>query len=671
MKKVPSRLEKKWLEPLMLLPLLVLFMLFSALGLVPHKSVFIFSAFHILFLGCICLGFIFITPSLKNRDSSIPIESFLTLMPFLIATITLLAWCGQFINLIFLLLVGIGLMSAKRSNWYVPRIVNNFSALQILSFLVLSSSSLGLYFYITAMPMRPPAEGQIGLYYQDTLWTVGNVWNLINNEPFRDSRVHGYTLIYHLGQAAYHQMCHFFTNIHPFFLQNFLAAGLNLYLICGFSILGSTILIRDNRFVGPVFILLLFFSPITNGYLGGYFGHIFFEQISFFFSLLLLVPFLFLLVSDNDNDYTHQAVYLIVVSLALSTAKATFLAVAPPLVVLKFVLDYLTHKDRKTFFYSLCALSIGTILIKFSMFPSDGARLKYRIIIADYLSSGDYYGLFITNFKVYLGQMHLLFKEYLAHDYLYAFGSVIILLDFFEASYRKKWAYIRKIFYVLLFAFLNLSIISIFDFETNFVYGLWYTRVAMLFLVSLSFGNIRHRVSRIVGAVSLVAILVIGAQHLSDLVAGYEKIAWRAHLKEGAEIWDKGATIDLPEWEAMIWINKHTSPDALILSDRTHFLHEAKQYVLARFFGYSAISGRRFFLEGDDFVYGDFKVVSEARKLEVDKYYKLGGSDLIRYANANKIEYIIQSLRFNSSDLNLQDFLVFENESINIFKTNH
>ena len=162
---------------------------------------------------------------------------------------------------------------------------------------------------------------------------------------------------------------------------------------------------------------------------------------------------------------------------------------------------------------------------------------------------------------------------------------------------------------------------------------------------------------------------------LSGLKGSYEthlswrNSVWQGHLKDEYRVWDIRATIDNDEWDAMIWMTHNTPIGALILSDRTHFMSESGRYNLSRFFGYSALAGRQFFLEGYEFSNGIPMNQLEERKAEVVAAYNSSGRGLADFMRRRDITYAIISKRFSEprhrTDLNI----VFSNQSVDIVQS--
>jgi hypothetical protein len=79
--------------------------------------------------------------------------------------------------------------------------------------------------------MKNPTPNSYSLFNQDILYNMSNRWGVIEFQHDEDRRVHGGTVIYHLGQSIYHAAVNFFTKTSPISIMNSLASVFGLWII--------------------------------------------------------------------------------------------------------------------------------------------------------------------------------------------------------------------------------------------------------------------------------------------------------------------------------------------------------------------------------------------------------------------------------------------------------
>jgi hypothetical protein len=127
------------------------------------------------------------------------------------------------------------------------------------------------------------------------------------------------------------------------------------------------------------------------------------------------------------------------------------------------------------------------------------------------------------------------------------------------------------------------------------------------------------------------------------------------------------------EYSALQWIRTNIEDGALIASHRRSFSGgPTKNFrVLYRFFAYSALSGKQFIAEGDEFNVGQQKENSDKTWEHIEKFlWSLEPGDKEEALRQTKADYFIQSLRFDRQNLSQLPFLklVYENPDIKIFR---
>ena len=123
----------------------------------------------------------------------------------------------------------------------------------------------------------------------------------------------------------------------------------------------------------------------------------------------------------------------------------------------------------------------------------------------------------------------------------------------------------------------------------------------------------------------------------------------------------------------MKWIKTNIPFDAVFISDRRGFNHEGKGMFLGRFFGYSALSGKQFYNEGDNFLDQNNLEISDARWINVDALiHSVSPEQARKVWNKIPADYLILSKRFTTPGYGLLSVskVVFNNQDISILKRN-
>jgi hypothetical protein len=162
-------------------------------------------------------------------------------------------------------------------------------------------------------------------------------------------------------------------------------------------------------------------------------------------------------------------------------------------------------------------------------------------------------------------------------------------------------------------------------------------------------------------------IVIVGLLGFIDQYDFTKSNPWKNYMyQDQAHMID--ASVDHGEWEAINWIRNNLKGDVLILSDRQDIRHSINTITLSRFFAYSALSGKRFFMEGDDFTSGQ-TTIRKKRKTDIERIYNTENLELIDYAKSHEIDYAIFSKRFRNFNRSLVNHIIYENSSIIIVKT--
>jgi len=224
---------------------------------------------------------------------------------------------------------------------------------------------------------------------------------------------------------------------------------------------------------------------------------------------------------------------------------------------------------------------------------------------------------------------------------------------------------------MLIFILVSMSCVVFFNFEGGGAYFYMYCLIPILLLSTFAFDHLRIKNNNLFKIISLI-VMFVGVFCFINLSISWRNYGWGGFPNnENRRIWDKRATINYDEWEAMKWLKDNSNLNEVFFSDRRYFAHEKLGKELGRFFGYSALTGRQAFAEGDDFIQGENKIIVNEHWNLVNGFLfsnnRLEQEKLLREIQA---DYFVQSLRFNNKDyLGLDSLkLVYENKSIKIFK---
>jgi len=636
-----------------------------------------FLIFQILFI--LLPGYIFSKWFISEKLTKI--QSCIFGYPVSIIVISIFAWIGNLFNIHYLPAViliftalSINQILKDYKNEPIASLKNDNSAV-VAHILFYSICAMVTYFLFT-IPSAPPTPEYLGLYYQDSLWTVGNTWSFIRGFPLYDSRYSGVLFGYHMLQNIYQATVFNFTKIDPFNIHFYLEPIFDWFFLVFIIVFGGIKIAKLSLSKVIIFSFGLFFtSSIATKTLT---SHMFFNPLSAFFGLPAFIMFIYYMFSYFNKKGNLDIFYLTILFIYISATKVIFLLLIPATLLIMFVYNLFKKQfpHKKEIILGICLIIAGMFL-KYTIFKNSIGVLTLRHI--NNLQISDNYlrvfnlldeVCFIRNYTDIIFPWGVYFKEMILTFLRYWPSFLFYTLFFKDKKFRRNSENTGNLFMIIFIA-ISMSFVTFFEFEGGVAYFYMYSLIPILLLSTFAFDYIRIKRNNLFKIISLI-VMFVGVFCFINLSISQRNYGWGCfpNNKE-RRIWDERATIDYDEWEGMQWFKNNTNLNEVFFSDRRDFAHEKIGLDLGRFFGYSALSGRQAFAEGDDFIHGKNKIIVDEHWNLVNKYLfsnnRIEQEKLLRKIPSN---YFMQSLRFNDKDYSGIDSLklVYENKSIKIFK---
>lgn len=640
-----------------------------------------FILFQVVFI--LLPGYLFCN-LLVSKNLSI-IEKCILGYPVSIVIIFLLSWIGKIIdvNSLIYIVPAISIVSIiiilkdnKKEKILLPA---NYSILISILYTVCA----GFFFFLFTISVGPPGDKYYGLYYQDSLWTIGNTWSYIRAFPLLDPRMDGVDLVYHILQNIYQAAIYQSSGIDPFNIHLYLEPLFDWFLLISAIIISCYRILKLSFKETIITAFLILFCSEPTFLLGAFTGHLYHNPLSMFFGLPVFIIFIFSIISYLSGRDTLKVIYLSVLFIFISATKAHLLIVIPLSLFVMFIYNALKKQVIiKELLLGLLLLA-GIFILRFTIYNGESGRLHFNIY--DYklfLAKNEYLYIFFNNVSQYLGDnfSQIIFNiakqnqrysnriiTFLSQPMMALFLLIIILSrefrnqnkDFFKSSYIFSGAFIL----------ISLMLVTLFNFSGGKAYFFWYSRIIALPLIAIFIDYLTVQ-KKITYTIIAIFLLCYGVYFHLDKCKKWMINPWWNPPFRKSQIWDMRATIDKYEFEAMTWLKENTDIKATFFSDRMEFLHEKRMILVPRFYGYSALSGRQSFVEGNFYTFGELAKLFNYRWALVEKFVKSNNNDNAKLLNEIKAEYFIQSKRFNHNDYSkFNGFrLVFSNPSINIYK---
>jgi len=593
--------------------------------------------------------------------------------PVSIMAIFVFAWIGNLFNMHYLpaaMLIFTALSINQIAKDYKKEPTEISDKQAVLANILFYSICVMITFILFTIPSASPTPEHLGLYYQDSLWTVGNTWSFIRGFPLYDSRCNEVLFGYHMLQNIYQATVFNFTKIDPFNIHFYLEPIFDWFLLVFIIIFGGMKIAGFSLSKVIIFSIGLFFtSSIASKTLT---GHMFFNPLSAFFGLPAFIMFIYYMVSYFNKKRNIDIFYLTMLFIYTSATKVIFILLIPITLLIMFVYNLFKKQFtyKKEIILGICLIIAG-LFLKFTIFGNsivapmlcqvNPNSTVYNLLDKIYL---------IKNCKDIIFPVYRYLRN-IAWSILHYWPALLFFLLFFtDKKFQRENKNTANLF-MLIFIIVSMSCISFFNFEGGDTYFYMYSLIPILLLSTFAFDYIRIKNNNLFKIISLV-VMFVGVFCFINLSISWQNYGWgKFPNNENRRIWDERATIDYDEWAGMQWLKNNTNFNEVFFSDRRDFAHERWGTELGRFFGYSALSGRQAFAEGDDFIHGKNKIIiNEHWNLVNNFLFSSNRLEQEKWIREIQADYFIQSLRFNNKDYSGLGSLklVYENKSIKIFK---
>jgi len=655
-------------------PLLIVYIFLLILYPFLYFDIVKFIIFQILFV--LLPGYIFSKWFISEKLTKI--QRCIFGYPVSIIAIFIFAWVGNLFNIhylpaVILIFTGLSINQIIKDCKREPvEIINNPAIL--INVLFYSICVMITYFLFT-IPSAPPTPEYLGLYYQDSLFTVGNTWSFIRGFPLYDPRCSEALFGYHMLQNIYQATVFNFTKIDPFNIHFYTEPIFDWFLLVFIVVFGGIKIAKLSLSKVIIFSVGLFFiSSIASGTL---MSHMFFNPLSAFFGLPAFIMFIYYMTSYFNKKRNLDIFYLTILFIYISATKVILILLIPATLLIMFIynLSKKQFRYKKQVIFGICLIIAG-LFLKYTIYESSSEALVLRKINDFHIvSNSSVYKLldkiyFIRIYKDLIFPWYIYFYETISSLFRYWPSFLFFILFFKNKEFQKENKNTANLF-MLTFIIVSMSFVTLFYFPGGLVYFYMYSLILLLLLSTFAFDYLRSKNNNIFKIISLIVIFVGVFSFINGSIS-WRNYGWGSFPNnENRRIWDERATINYGEWVGMQWFKNNTNSKDVFFTDRRYVAHVRNLSVEYEwFYGYSSLSGRQAYAEGG--VYNrEYKIVMNEHWNLVNKFLfsnnRLEQEKILREIKAG---YFIQSLRFNDKDyLGLDSLkLVYENKSIKIFK---
>lgn len=536
-----------------------------------------------------------------------------------------------------------------------------------------------LFFFIFYFLIEIPAfeEGRITGIYHDQLWNIGNTWSVIRaNFPTIDSRFSGQILGYHLIQSYFHASIALVSGIPPLLIQNYFFPLVDSFFITFTIGLAAKKFLKWND---KTILLMIFIFLFTKGIGWYYHRHLYSNPLTFFHSLSAFFLFVIVLLNYLESKEAKLFPLLICAFIVMVGSKATLTMIFLPALLLVFIYQVIKKESLEVLkkelylglsFIIVCAgLKLMIFLNSRPLMINEGGDYStaYRLL-------EQYFPNLSFQIKNFIFLTYITIKgtpEYFSNVQGVLFFSIVTFLLF-----QKKFkAYINTTSLLLIISVaicIVLENVLRFNGSGGEIYFAWYGKILVIFM----FAHIYHYSEKISGMknkMNFISLSVILAGFSLFLFSTYQTAPWKDWLRNDSNE-ALGATITFNEFQAMKWLNVHVSDSDIVLSDRRSFPKDKNKpngRIIERFFAYSALSGKQFLVEGDEF--NCCRDLIRSKEIWNKVYQFINSKNIDEKTELLKkfnINYFVQSLRFDKNNFaNIPSLeLVYSNPDINIYK---
>lgn len=502
---------------------------------------------------------------------------------------------------------------------------------------------------------------ELSYFYQDIFWTAGNTWSIVNwGLPVRDLRLNGVFFGYHFGNNILVAVENIFTNTNTLLIHTEISnVFLGFMSIClvWFSLNNFY---YHNKVLLWSTLLALFFGMFNFGshWNNSYLTHLFMYPVSFSFGFAFFVVIVIKTIefTKPKHHLTKQNVLLLLTLVFLSVAsKATLVLILFPCLTVIFL--YKLGFSKKAFLLILAFVMI-VIFMKLTIYQSAAESKVLELKI----------GLEYINFKVLVWKLKRITIFVLDGSFKYILFFVFLKILTLPKFRPFKLINHLDLIFIVCFTFIVFLLDVLIRFQGGSrIYMFWYLNAFCILAIFYFISNININ-SYFIYFISVLLTLIFASRGLIDLTRSIT-----INPKSGVLCLDFNpdlrASLSSEERLAMEWINQNISKNVILVSDRFGFNHEISGEYTSRWFGYSAISGRQFYVEGTNFLDKSNQILGQKRqdsvrillnannKLEFDTMFGSFPDNSIlilskRFWNYNLVNYY--------KDLNI----LFENQDV-------
>ena len=556
-----------------------------------------------------------------------------------------------------------------------PRVNNSLELKLTYFFMAHVTLFFALYFLIEVPSLAP---GRVTAVYQDQLWNLGNTWSIVRGKfPTIDSRFANQILGYHLIQSYMHATFTIVSGIHALLIQNYYFALVDAFMIIFTFGLAARRFLRWND---KTIVTTLFMFMFTKGIGWYYQGHLYSNPLTFYHSITSFFLFLFVLLAYLREKKTNYFPLLLFSFCVMTGSKPILTILFLSTLFTIFTYKLILKKDSATHLKNEFLFGLGLLVIcgalMFMIF------LNSRPLL---INEGGDYSTFFTMLtgllpKLSFGVRNTIFLTYLifkrAINYVLNPQGVILLMSMLFIGFKGKLR--QNLNEQTIFLIISICFCVIYENVIRYdgsdaeIYFSWYGLIIVIFIFGLFHTQIEEELmpSRKY-QITYYTTIVIG--FLLFLNTTFKNTPWKTWLAaESRE--NIQATVTYDEFQSLDWLNKNAKDSDIILSHRRSFPKSKDQpngRIVDRFFAYSALSGKQFFVEGDSFNCCDDLVRSKANWVNVNQFINSTNIDeKVKQLKIFNVNYFIQSLRFNKVDFSNVPTLekVYSNPDINIYK---
>lgn len=496
-----------------------------------------------------------------------------------------------------------------------------------------STFALWVFYSLSQKINWPINSGEEVWIHEDLLWTLGNSWEILRSdfEALDDARFVGVNWSYHYAQNIFVAVSSEISGLSPIDLH---LEGLTIFWALAQSI--SLYALFNVYFrISPVLSLLgslAVLSPINTEY-GGYLNFFFGYQMSAHFGIPFFLILFGFLLSDFRKIGIKESFFLFFLAVSVFSSKG----VLAPLFIGAFfgysmLLSVLKRPAKYYFCYGriLLILIFSFVILKLTIFANSDGRIP-----ANFWSLLYFYDFIKSFIRLFI---------FLTLNPLFLSSIFIILYSWFN----KQSDFIR--FSLPLITF-NLSFIiaasglaSIMPIKGMEFYCREYSNLVTSLVFSTVFCGFCHKVSNH-KYLKIGILLWFGAQ-LIDIHQSYDQLNVSSQFYMEGNKFDYGF-ISNEQAEGMEWLRSNTKMDSVILSSRHEIRNRHNDQLEGQFFGYSGLSGRQFFAEGDEFNLAEVMKVADDRANVVRRIFSgdWDCGELDAMLDGTSVDYVLVDLR--------------------------